>query len=90
LLALFIWLRGTLPRLRQDQLMAFAWKWLLPMTLANMVVAGVWKYSAPWSIPGSLLVRWALCAILIAIPYVLLGRALQPQVQPRTYRYADA
>jgi NADH-quinone oxidoreductase subunit H len=90
LLALFIWLRGTLPRMRQDQLMAFAWKWLLPMSMVNMVVAGVWKYSAPWSMPAALLVRWLLCAVMIAIPYILLGRALQPHVQPRTYRYADA
>lgn len=35
---LFIWTRGTLPRLRSDQLMEFAWKFLLPMALANLVL----------------------------------------------------
>jgi len=34
-MCVFIWLRGTLPRLRQDQLMNFAWKFVLPMCLLN-------------------------------------------------------
>ncbi len=38
-MCVFIWLRGTLPRLRQDQLMNFAWKFVLPMCLLNLFVA---------------------------------------------------
>lgn len=35
---LFIWTRGTLPRLRADQLMAFAWKFLLPVAIFNLII----------------------------------------------------
>ncbi|MFN8508671.1 MAG: NADH-quinone oxidoreductase subunit NuoH [Dehalococcoidia bacterium] len=35
---IFIWTRGTLPRLRIDQLMAFAWKFMLPVALANLLL----------------------------------------------------
>jgi len=34
----YIWVRGTLPRFRYDQLMAFGWKFLLPLAIANIVV----------------------------------------------------
>ena len=38
---LYIWSRGTLPRLRIDQLMAFAWKFMLPLMLVNALVIAV-------------------------------------------------
>ena len=34
----YIWMRATLPRLRYDQLMDFGWKFLLPVSIANVVL----------------------------------------------------
>jgi len=38
---IYIWVRGTLPRFRYDQLMAFGWKFLLPLAIANIVVTSL-------------------------------------------------
>ena len=38
---IYIWVRGTLPRFRYDQLMAFGWKFLLPLALANILVTSL-------------------------------------------------
>jgi NADH-quinone oxidoreductase subunit H len=85
LIALFIWVRGTLPRLRMDQLMNFAWKFMLPLALINLLTTGVWHF-----MPGGL-GRWLICLTLVVAPYALLGRALftGQHLAKRTYRYAD-
>jgi NADH-quinone oxidoreductase subunit H len=46
LVFVFIWTRGTLPRLRYDQLMGFGWKFLLPLTTLIVLVTGAWKVVA--------------------------------------------
>jgi NADH-quinone oxidoreductase subunit H len=40
-LFVYVWIRGTLPRFRYDQLMSFGWKFLLPLSLANVVLTTV-------------------------------------------------
>jgi NADH-quinone oxidoreductase subunit H len=81
----FIWIRGTLPRLRMDQLMNFAWKFMIPLALINVVVAAVWHFMGPG------FARWIVCALLVVGPYVLLGRGLmeQQRLGKRIYRFAD-
>jgi len=90
LLFLFIWIRGTVPRLRTDQLLNFAWKFLLPLCLANLFVAALWQMTGPWQFPGASLLRWIGGAVLIFLPYRWLGKSLwrQGKFGPRIYRYA--
>ncbi len=85
LIAMFIWIRATLPRLRMDQLMNFAWKFMLPLALINLVTAGIWHFML------SGLLRWLVCLILVVVPYVLLGRGLMQsnKFEKRTYRFAE-
>ncbi len=41
ILFLYIWVRGTLPRFRYDQLMSFAWTFMFPVAIANLFVTGL-------------------------------------------------
>jgi NADH-quinone oxidoreductase subunit H len=69
---IYIWMRGTLPRLRTDQLMAFAWKFLLPLMLANILLVGaevlIWRendLSAAEAIPVIAVVNAVLAVVLV-------------------------
>ena len=81
----FIWLRGTLPRLRQDQLMNFAWKFVLPLTLVNLLVAAAWRFFGDgWE-------RWVVCSAVVLLAYVGMGWSgmRRGHFGPRSYRYAE-
>jgi NADH-quinone oxidoreductase subunit H len=85
MIVMFIWVRGTLPRLRMDQLMNFAWRFMLPMALFNLVTAGVWIFLQQG------VLRWLVCGFLVLVPYVLLGRGLTRgwKLEKRVYRFAE-
>jgi NADH-quinone oxidoreductase subunit H len=83
----FIWIRATFPRLRIDQLTRFAWKFLVPLALTNLVTTAVWSLMSHGSTTLAL-ARWPVCAALVVVPFILLGRTLSAGVAPRTYRYA--
>jgi NADH-quinone oxidoreductase subunit H len=84
-ICVFIWVRGTLPRLRQDQLMNFAWKFVLPMTLLNLFVAALWHFLGEgWQ-------RWVFCSAILVVAYVAMGlvEMRSDHFGPRKYRYAE-
>ena len=40
---IIFWVRFTYPRFREDQLQAFAWKWLIPLALVNILATAILK-----------------------------------------------
>jgi NADH-quinone oxidoreductase subunit H len=85
LLFVFIWIRGTLPRTRVDQVMNFAWKFMLPMAFTCIIAAAVWHYQAHG------LRGWIGSGVVIAVVYLVLSYFLESRKQfaPRTYRFAE-
>ncbi|MBI3021013.1 MAG: NADH-quinone oxidoreductase subunit H [Candidatus Omnitrophica bacterium] len=83
LIFVLVWLRGTFPRLRIDQLMGLAWKFLLPLGLINILAAGLWAW---FPFP----VGTAASALALIVSAWLLVRINNPApLQPRTYVFAD-
>ena len=85
LLFVFVWIRGTLPRTRVDQVMNFAWKFMLPMAFTCVVAAAVWHYA------GRRMSGWLWSLALVAIVYLALSQLLETRKKfaPRTYRFAE-
>jgi NADH-quinone oxidoreductase subunit H len=94
---LFVWTRGTLPRFRIDQLLSFAWKWMTPMALVNILLVGaeilIWKetgWSAGLMFPIYIVVNGALAAGLIVAWVRVLGpRFSRFPTRPRFYATID-
>src|SRR5712691_2577705 len=85
LLFMFIWIRGTLPRSRVDQMMNFAWKFMLPMAFTCFIAAAVWHYT------GRGLRGWLWSLVVIAVVYTTLSILLDTRRKfaPRVYRFAE-
>src|SRR3989454_2581791 len=85
LLFVYVLVRGTLPRTRVDQMMNFAWKFMLPMAFTCIVAAAVWHYA------GRGLRGWLWSLVVIAVVYTALSILLDTKRKfaPRVYRFAE-
>jgi NADH-quinone oxidoreductase subunit H len=65
---LIFWIRSTVPRVRIDQIMGFAWKFLLPLALINMFVTGIEVILLPGGLPWPIIfVNLAIAVILVVV-----------------------
>lgn len=84
-----VWIRGTFPRLRVDQLMGFAWKFLLPLALVNIFTTAIYVAIVQWGAaqgvgivdvlgaPGNLprlAVAWIVSAVINIVAFALVLR----------------
>ena len=74
----FIWVRATLPRLRVDQILGFAWKFLLPLSLINAAALGIERmvWPAPstaqwWAMAG---INWAIAIVSVVVFSAIIAR----------------
>ncbi len=89
---LFIWVRATFPRLRIDQIMAFAWKFLMPLSFINLLATSLEVYFLR-DANGSLTTNdlWIMTGVNLAIAAVcipLFGSLIRDKVRPARWRPA--
>jgi NADH-quinone oxidoreductase subunit H len=85
LLFTFIWLRGTLPRMRIDHVMKFAWQFMMPMAFTCLIAAAAWHYQSHG------LAGWLWSLGILVVVYSALSRFLgtKKNLSARTYRFAE-
>ena len=83
---LFLWIRGTYPRVRIDQLMRFAWFCLIPIALLTLPAAALWHYT------GRGWLGWLVSLPLFFVPWLILTMVFNKRLAGtrRTYRFAES
>ena len=89
LIAVMIWLRGTLPRLRVDQLMGFAWKFMLPLSILNIFVAGFAWHAEQLDNKFIMVITWLISLAVLYGAASGLNQLNRGKVRPREYKYAE-
>lgn len=93
----FIWIRGTLPRIRVDQVTNFSWKFMLPMAFSCILATSFWHYtrtsgpdpaSPEWWREAA---AWLLSAVMVSGAYLVMTRIFKTKTKfaTRTYRFAE-
>jgi NADH-quinone oxidoreductase subunit H len=86
IIAVIFWLRGTLPRLRVDQLMSLAWKVIIPLSFVNIIMTAVYLYYG-WPWPTLTL---ASSAVAAGAGYLLYRTITRPALRTAAERLAHA
>ena len=89
IIAVMIWLRGTLPRLRVDQLMGFAWKFMLPLSILNILVAGFAWHAEQLNNTFITVITWVISLAILYGAASGLNQLNRSNVRPREYKYAE-
>ena len=89
LIAMMIWLRGTLPRLRVDQLMGFAWKFMLPLSILNILVAGFAWHAQQQDSKTITVITWVISLAILYGTASGLNQLNRGSARPRKYKYAE-
>ncbi len=82
-LFIFIWLRGTLPRLRYDQFMRFGWRWLIPISLVWIVAVATFQIARAdnwFASPAAKIV--AVVIVIALIAFAFFGGKDQAEPEP--------
>ena len=85
-IAIIFWLRGTLPRLRVDQLMSLAWKVIIPLSFVNIIITAIYLYYG-WAWPILTLIS---LSITIGSGYMLYRKITRPALRTLEERLAYA
>ena len=83
---LFIWIRATYPRLRIDQIMAFAWKFLMPLSFINLLAVSLEVYflrdSSGALTTSDLWIMTVINVVMFAVCIPLFGSLIRDKVRP--------